>query len=487
MLTGLLILIPLAGSAVVMFSLKENSIKRNALVITVTELLLAVFTVARYSGSTVSGLSFSIPWLKGLNVPFSFGVDGLSLLMVLLTAFLVPVIILASYTCRSRRVNIFFGLILLAESGLIGVFTAMNGLVFYLFWEFTLVPVYFIVALWGSEDRIRITFKFLIYTLTGSLIMLAALIYLYFQTPLPHSFSFASLYHATTTKEAQVWIFAAFMLAFAIKIPLVPFHTWQPDTYTVAPAAGSMILSALMVKMGLYGIFRFIVPVTHRALQVIGLPVIAVIVAGVIYASVIALRQDDLKRFIAWISIAHVSLIAAAILSMQRTAMNGAMFQMVAHGINVTGLFIIADIIEVRFKTRKISELGGIAMLIPSLALLSMILLLATVALPFTSGFVGEFLMLLGMFNYNSWVTAVAALTVIFSAYYMLRMYQAVMLGTPSESMTVNQPPLLRNELVVLGILVAVTLVLGCYPKPVIDLASEAGGLLINTFNTLPN
>jgi NADH-quinone oxidoreductase subunit M len=237
MITGLLILFPLAGSVVVMFSLKENSLKRNALIISLAELLLAIFAAFRFTNNGSPDYVFSFTWLKGLNVPFIFGMDGLSLLLVLLTVFLVPVIIIASYSCRSRRANIFFGLILIAEGALVGVFTALNGLVFYIFWEFALIPVYFIVALWGGENRIRITFKFLIYTLTGSLIMLSALIYLYFQTPAPHSFSFISLYQAATTRDTQIWLFFAFFLAFAIKIPVVPFHTWQPDTYTTAPPA----------------------------------------------------------------------------------------------------------------------------------------------------------------------------------------------------------------------------------------------------------
>jgi NADH-quinone oxidoreductase subunit M len=487
MLTGLLILLPIAGSALVMFSTREKAIRRNALIIAIAELILALVAAAGFTNNGSPGYILSFQWIKGLNIPFIFGMDGLSLLMVLLTVFLIPVIIIASYSCSSRRVNIFFGLILIAEGSLVGVFTALNGIVFYIFWEFALIPVYFIIALWGGENRIRITFKFLIYTLTGSLIMLAALIYLYFQTPDPHSFSFQALYHTATTKESQIWIFLAFFLAFAIKIPVVPFHTWQPDTYTSAPPAGSMILAGIMLKMGIYGIIRLLIPICPLAFPVLGMPVIILVTAGIIYSSVIAIRQDDLKRFIAYVSIAHVGLITAAVLSLNNKAVNGAVFQMIAHGINVVALFIIVDIIEVRNKSRKISELGGIAASMPSLAIVFMIIILASVALPLTSGFVGEFLMLLGLFSFSPWIAAGAGLTIIFSAVYMLWMYQRVMLGNLRVGLPVKQPPLLRNDLYALVPLIIMIFLLGCYPKPVMQIAGPAIDAILKTINILPN
>jgi NADH-quinone oxidoreductase subunit M len=487
MITGLLILLPIAGSAFVMFSLKENVIRRNALIIAITELALALFAASGYTNNGSPDYIFSFQWIKGLDIPFMFGMDGLSLLLVLLTVFLIPVIIIASYSCRSRRANIFFGLILISEGALVGVFTALNGIVFYVFWEFALIPVYFIVALWGGENRIRITFKFLIYTLTGSLIMLAALIYLYFQTPAPHSFSFTSLYQAATTRETQIWIFLAFFLAFAIKIPVVPFHTWQPDTYSTAPPAGSMILAGIMLKMGIYGIIRLLIPICPLAFPVLGMPVIILVTAGIIYASIIAIKQDDLKRFIAYVSIAHVGLITAAVLSLNSKALYGAVFQMVAHGINIVALFIIVDIIEVRNKSRRIRDLGGIAPTMPSLAIIFMIILLSTVALPLTSGFVGEFTMLLGLFSYSPWIAALAGLTIIFSAIYMLWMYQRVMLGGIREGQPVNQPPLFSNDLFALVPLVILIFFLGCYPNPVMHLAGPAIDAILKTINILPN
>jgi NADH-quinone oxidoreductase subunit M len=474
MITGFLILIPLVGSAVVMFSSKEKVIKRNVIMFSLIEFAVALTALSKFSNTGVAEMTFSWQWIKGLNLRFAFGMDGISLLLVLLTTFLIPVIILASWSCKSRRANIFYGLILITEASLAGVFTSQNGIIFYVFWELALIPVYFIVALWGGNDRIRITFKFLIYTLTGSLIMLAALIYLYFQTPAPHSFEFTALYRAVTTRESQIWIFASFFLAFAIKIPIVPFHTWQPDTYATAPPAGSMILAGIMLKMGIYGIIRLLIPVCPLAFPVLGLPVVLVAISGMVYASIIAIKQDDLKRFIAYVSLAHVALITAATFSLNKTAVQGSVIQMISHGINVVGLFIVVDILQVRNKTRNISELGGVAITMPFLAIVFMIILLGSVALPLTNGFIGEFLMLLGLFSFHPWISVVGGTTIIFSAVYMLWMFQRVMLGNLPGGLPQIQPRLNRNDLLALLPLVIMIFWIGVYPKPFLEITEPA-------------
>jgi NADH-quinone oxidoreductase subunit M len=248
-----------------------------------------------------------------------------------------------------------------------------------------------------------------------------------------------------------------------------------------------MILAGIMLKMGLYGIIRLLIPVCPLAFHVVGLPVITVVTAGIIYASVIAIKQDDMKRFIAYVSIAHVGLITASALSLNSIALKGAVFQMIAHGINVVALFIVVDILEVRNKSRKISELGGIASTMPSLAVLFMLIILATVALPLTSGFIGEFMMLLGLYSYEPWISAVAGLTIIFSAVYMLWMYQRVMLGNLKEGLPAKQPALFTTDFYALIPLIILTLFLGCYPKPVLDIASPALDMILKTINILPN
>jgi len=429
MLTVALILFPLAISLMLAFGRNEKAIRQFAFAASVTEFVFAAAALVIYRVSCPCDLLFETGWILPLGVSLKFGMDGISLLLVLLTTFLVPVIILDSFSRNYRRPGIFYALILFTEMALVGVFTAFDGLVFYIFWELALIPAYFICALWGGDDRIRITFKFFIYTFTGSLFMLVALIWLWFRTPLPHSFDYQWLIAARLTPAEQAWVFAAFFLAFAIKIPVFPFHTWQPGTYAVAPPAGSMMLAGIMLKMGLFGMIRWIIPVTPDAMQQYAPYAIALALTGLVYASVIAIRQDDLKRLIAYSSIAHVGLITAGIFTLNRYALEGAVIQMVSHGINITGLFMVAGFIEQRAGTRRISELGGLAHRAPRLAVVFMIVLLASIALPLTNGFVGEFLLLLGIFEYSPAFAAIGGLTVILSAVYMLWMYQRTMFG----------------------------------------------------------
>ncbi len=487
MITGLLILIPILGSVLVMFSGREVIVRRNSIIVSLIEFAVSLGALLRFQNSGFPELSLSIPWIKGAGINFHFAMDGISLLLVLLTTFLFPIIILSSSSCKSRRINIFYGLILLMEASLIGVFTAQDGIIFYIFWELALIPSYFIIALWGGRDRIRITFKFFIYTITGSLLMLGALIWLYLHTPYPHSSEFTDLYKVVTDRGDQMWLFSAFFLAFAIKIPIVPFHTWQPDTYAEAPASGSMILAGIMLKMGIYGIIRLLIPLCHEALVYVQSGIVSLIVAGTIYASIIALRQNDLKRLVAWVSISHVGLIAAGALSLNPVALHGAILQMISHGINVVGLFVLIDIIQTRFRSREMSELGGIAKTLPSLGIFMTIILLGTIALPLTNGFVGEFMILLGLFKYNAWISLFASTTIIFSVVYMLNMYQKVMLGPVPVNFYTNQKGLSGTELAALIPLVIMVFWIGCYPKPFLNLAEPAVKTILSYITALPN
>jgi NADH-quinone oxidoreductase subunit M len=470
MLTVILILLPLALSLILLSIRQEKAIRQFALAGSVVEFGVAVAAFIQYKTSCHCNLLFTADWLATLGVSLKFGMDGISLLMVMLTTFLVPVIILASINHAYSRPSAFYSLILLMEMALVGVFVAFDGLMFYIFWELALIPAYFICAVWGGNDRIRITFKFFIYTFVGSLFMLVALIYLYFRTPLPHSFDFQWLYAATLTPVEQTWIFVAFFLAFAIKVPVFPFHTWQPDTYAGAPAAGSMLLAGIMLKMGIYGMIRWLIPICHNAVQQYAPFVIILAVTGIVYASVIAFRQSDMKRLVAWSSIAHVGLIAAGVFALTPHAMEGAVIQMVSHGINIVGLFIVIDFIEQRTKTRNISELGGLALKAPRLAIFFMLLLLGSIALPLTNGFIGEFLLLLGLFEYSMVFAAIAGLTIIFSAVYMLRMYQQTMLGKTNE-ITEQVSDLTWSETAVFIPLVIMIFWIGLAPGMFLDVA----------------
>jgi NADH-quinone oxidoreductase subunit M len=479
MITGFLILLP-AIVAIVLFFLKDLKwIRIIALSGALLEFILSLVGLYVYTTLCHCNLLMNIDWLEGMGVSLRFGMDGISVLMVLLTTFLIPLIIIASFNREYKTPSAFYGLIFLMEMAFMGVFTTFDGLAFYIFWELALIPAYFITAIWGGNDRIRITFKFFIYTFTGSLFMLVALIFLYFRTPFPHSFDIQALYQASLTGHEQIWIFLAFFLAFAIKIPVFPFHTWQPDTYAEAPAAGTMILSGIMLKMGLYGLIRFVIPVCHDVIREWGLIAMILAVTGIIYASIIAIRQNDLKRLAAWSSIAHVGLITAGILSMTTRGLQGGLLQMVSHGINIVGLFIIISIIEQRMKTRSISSLGGIASVAPWFAAFFMIILLGSIALPLTNGFIGEFLLLLGVFEYNHWIAGVAGLTIIFSAVYMLWMYQRTMLGNTNET-TKNFPDLKWHEIAVLLPIVIMILWIGIFPGFFLNIAAPAIWEILN-------
>jgi NADH-quinone oxidoreductase subunit M len=346
-----------------------------------------------------------------------------------------------------------------------------------------LIPIYFICLLWGGENRIRVTFKFFVYTLLGSLFMLVALIYLYFQTPGPqHTFDLATLYNLQLDLDAQTFVFIAFFLAFAIKMPIFPFHTWQPDTYTEAPTQGTMLLSGIMLKMGIYGLIRWLLPLVPHAVHQWGHIALILSVIGIVYASCIAIVQKDFKRLIAYSSIAHVGLIAAGIFSLTAIGIQGAMIQMISHGINVVGLFFIVDIIASNTQTRDIANLGGIRTVAPQLATLFIIVLLGSVALPLTNGFIGEFMLLNGVFQYSYVLGGVSGLTIILGAVYMLSTYQKVMLGE-TNAITKTLTDLDFNEKLVLTIIAVLVIGIGVYPKPLLDIAEPAVNNIVTLIN----
>ncbi|MFL5788791.1 MAG: NuoM family protein, partial [Flavisolibacter sp.] len=386
---------------------------------------------------------------------------------------------------KYRNPNNFFALMLLTQAGLIGVFTSMDALLFYFFWELALIPVYFLCSGWGGERRIQVTFKFFIYTFTGSVLMLIGLLYLYFQTP-DHSFSLQSFYSLQLSSNTQTWVFWLLFIAFAIKMPIFPFHTWQPDTYEQSPTAVTMVLSGIMVKMGVYGVIRWLLPVVPVASYSWGDVVTSLSVTGIIYASVIAIMQDDLKRLIAYSSIAHVGLMSAALFAESKSGMQGVMIQMFNHGINILGLWIVVELIERQFKTRKLSELGGIAQKAPILSILLVIIAFANIALPLTNAFIGEFLMFNGIWGstvtkYNIVFTSLAALSIILAAVYMLNMIRKVFFGN-TNSITENGHDIYLNEIAGLSIIVVLILIIGIYPQPLLN---ETNGFVDNLLRAI--
>ncbi|TZF86350.1 NADH-quinone oxidoreductase subunit M (plasmid) [Pedobacter sp. BS3] len=424
----------------------------------------------------------SYPWIYSLGINFKTGIDGISLPMVLLTNGLMPLIILASFKQTYKNSAAFYALVLFMQAGLLVVFTALDAFLFYVGWEAALIPIYFICALWGGENRIRVNLKFFIYTIFGSLLMLVAIIYLYLQTP-GQTYDINAIYSLAVSGNAQSWIFWAFFIAFAIKMPVFPFHTWQPDTYTEAPTAGTMLLAGVMLKMGVYGAIRWLIPVVPLAFAAWGKTAIILAIIGIVYASIIAFTRNDIKRLIAYSSIAHVGLIAAGVFVWNVQSLQGAMIQMLNHGINVVGLFFIADIIIRRLNTRDMHNMGGIAKQAPTFAIAFLLVVMAAVALPLTNSFIGEFLLLLGVYQYSIWAAAISGLTIILGAVYMLRMYQRIMLGPVNEKIPVfaDIDGTEKTVLVIIGILI---LAIGVYPKPLLHLSEAAVSNLVETVNS---
>jgi NADH-quinone oxidoreductase subunit M len=483
MMTVFLLAWPLLA-ALLLFVLRPGNAKVFALLASLVELVASIIMATQFVKNETVQFAINLPWITSLGINFSVGVDGISLLLVLLTTVLVPLIILSSFSKSYEKQSTFYGLILIMQMALIGVFVALDGFLFYLFWEMALIPIYFICLIWGGENRGVVTLKFFIYTLAGSLVMLVALVYLYLHTPGTHTFDIQALYIAGqgSTPYEQGLIFWAMFVAFAIKMPVFPFHTWQPDTYTTAPTQGTMLLSAIMLKMGIYGLIRWMIPLVPLGVQEWGFVAVILSVIGIVYASCIAIVQKDVKRLVAYSSIAHVGLIAAGLLTLSATGIQGAMIQMVSHGILVFAMFYIVDIISDRTKTRTLSELGGIRNVAPILSSVFIIVMLGSVALPITSGFVGEFLLIRSLVEYHFILGAVAGLTIILGAIYMLRTFQKSMSGE-TNSVTASFTDLTGQEKWVLYPIVILIFVIGIYPAPLLEISEAASANIVNLFS----
>lgn len=467
MTTVLLIVIPLLAGFVSFFIKEEKGAKSLALLSAVATLVVSLISLFQTGSSVTADAS----WLPMMGSRFSVSLDGMGKVLTLLTAVSFPVIFAATYNNYYRSPGAFYGFMLLTQAGLMGVFCAMDLLLFYFFWELALIPAYFLCSKWGGERRIPVTFKFFIYTFIGSLLMLVGILFVYYKTP-DHSFAITSLHNLSLTTGQENFVFWLFFIAFAIKMPVFPFHTWQPDTYEQSPTAVTMVLSGIMVKMGVFAVVRWLLPMFPAASARMADIVMILAVTGMIYASLIAIRQDDMKRLIAYSSIAHIGLMAASMFTGDATGMQGVIFQMFAHGVNIIGLWIVADVIEQQMGTRKLSELGGLAQKAPALALLFVVVAFANIALPLTNSFVGEFLMFNSVFHYNRILGAVAAISIILAAVYTLWMVQKIFYGEVRDTADIRlHVP--GNTKLMLAILVAVVLVFGIYPQPMLNLTSD--------------
>ena len=416
-------------------------------------------------------LDFVTAWITKPNIAFALKADGLALAMVLLTTALTPIIIFSGFGNDFKNAKAIYALILFMSFAMVGTFLAADGLLYYIFWELSLIPIYFIALLWGNgdvEDRKKAVVKFFIYTLGGSLFMLTGFVYLYLQAG---SFLLTDLYQLRLSCAQQFWIFLAFFLAYAIKIPIIPFHTWQAKVYQKAPTVGTMLLSGIMLKMGLYSVLRWQLPIAPLGAKSYQYLFIGLSIAGVIYGSIVALRQKDLKKLLAYSSLAHVGLIAAGAYTLTLDGLRGAVLQMIAHGFVVVGLFFVAEIIFRRYETRIISEMGGIRSQSPKFTSMFLLLVLASLALPSTFNFVGEFTVLYSLFQVNLGFAILGGTTIILGAYYMLKMFQHAMLG---ETNAKPFQDITFNEGLVLVIIIGVLFFFGLYSKPITDLITPS-------------
>ena len=479
-LLTILILLPFAGAlALVLYSFapprRDEHYRCIALVTTVATFVVSLLLLRGVGGN---GAEFrfeeSVNWIGSIGARYHVAVDGVSLWLVLLTTLLMPIAVLSSWTAIRKRPLAYYAFLLILESAMIGVFVSLDLLLFYLFFEASLVPMFFLIGIWGGERRIYAAIKFFIYTAVGSLLMLVGIIALYF---IYHTFDYPTLLQAMMVRplaeRAEFILFAAFALAFCIKVPLFPLHTWLPDAHTEAPTAGSVILAGVLLKMGTYGLLRFNLALFPGAARAWAPIIITLAVIGIIYGALVAMVQPDVKRLVAYSSVSHMGFVVLGLFSFTDLGMQGALYQMLNHGVSTGALFLFVGFIYERRHTRLISEFGGLARPMPWFSTLFVIASLSSIGLPFLNGFVGEFLILLGTWTStltHSWiVTMLAATGVIWAAVYMLWMLQRVLFGEVRNPENANLTDLNSRELGLILPLMLLMLFMGVYPRVFLD------------------
>jgi NADH-quinone oxidoreductase subunit M len=469
-LLTLLIAVPVLGAVVTYVFGRpqfggDDFARASALITTFITLALALLVAAQFDSSSADyQLVEKYPWFQGYAINYHVGVDGISLPLILLTAFLMPICILCSFKNITVRVRDFMALFLLLEALIIGVFCALDLLLFYLFFEGVLIPMYLIIGIWGGKDRIYAAYKFFLYTLAGSVLFLLAVLYLYFvfgTTDIPTLMQQAP----SLSLSVQKYLWVAMFLSFAVKVPMWPFHTWLPDAHVQAPTAGSVILAGILLKLGGYGFLRFSLPMLPDASHALADIVLVLSVIAVVYTSLVALMQEDMKKLIAYSSVAHMGLVTIGIFSFNQQAIEGAMIQMVSHGLVSGALFLCVGVLYDRLHTREIARYGGVTNIMPYFAAAFMVFTLASVGLPGTSGFVGEILVIVGAYQAATWAAIGAATGLVLGAAYMLWLYARVMFGEVTHKDVAAMPDLSVREMLIFLPLVAAVLWLGIYPS----------------------
>ncbi|MDD9858728.1 MAG: NADH-quinone oxidoreductase subunit M [Gammaproteobacteria bacterium] len=430
--------------------------------------LLSVPLYTRFD-TTTAAMQFGerARWIDAFNIHYALGVDGISMPLILLTTLLTVVVVIAGWTATPKRVAQYMAAFLIMEGLMIGVFASLDAVLFYLFWEAMLIPMFLIIGIWGGPNRIYATIKFFLYTLLGSLLMLVALLYLYHASG--GSFSILDYHRLPLALAPQVLIFLAFFAAFAVKVPMFPVHTWLPDAHVEAPTGGSVILAAVMLKMGGYGFLRFSLPVTPDASHQLAWLMITLSLIAVVYIALVALAQRDMKKLIAYSSISHMGFVTLGLFIFNPRGVEGAMVQMISHGFISGALFLCVGVLYDRLHSRMIADYGGLAAPMPVFAAFMVLFALANAGLPGTSGFVGEFLVILGAFQVNAWFAVAAALTLIFGAAYTLWMVKRVIYGAVISERVAALPDVNGREMLFLGVLAALVLWVGVWPNPLLE------------------
>ncbi len=470
-LLSIAIWLPIGGALAVLATGGDRRAPLARVLSLVVALATLAVTIPLYTGFHAASAAMQFVewyvWIPAFNVDYHLGVDGISMPLILLTSFSTVLIVIAGWEVIEERVAQYLAAFLVMEGLMIGVFSALDTLLFYVFWEAMLIPMFVIIGMWGGPNRVYATVKFFLYTLLGSVLMLVGLIWLYFQAG--QTFDLQALYSLRIGFTEQVLVFLGFFLAFAVKVPMWPVHTWLPDAHTEAPTGGSVILAAIMLKMGAYGFIRFSLPILPDASHALAPAMIGLSLVAIVYIGLVALVQEDMKRLIAYSSIAHMGFVTLGFFVFNAQGVEGALVQMVSHGFVSGALFLCVGVLYDRLHSRQIRDYGGVVNRMPVFAAFMMLFAMANAGLPGTSGFVGEFLVILGAMQHHFWIALLAATTLVFGAAYTLWMYKRVIFGAVANERVATLTDIGRREAAFLGLLALAVLALGLWPKPLLD------------------
>ena len=473
-MVSVIVFLPLFAAILLLFMAKEEEelARRFAFGASLLTFIISLGLLLHFdSGTADFQFVERFSWIPDFGIQYYVGVDGISLFLVLLTTFLVPIVLLGAWDVHTRVKEYLFFFLLL-ETGMLGALVAIDLFLFYVFWEIMLIPMYFLIGVWGGARRIYAAIKFLLYTMVGSLLMLVAILYLAYMHNAQYgsvTFDLLQLYKLQIPQQTQLWLFAAFALSFAIKVPLFPFHTWLPDAHVEAPTGGSVILAGVLLKMGTYGFLRFALPLFPAAAHAAVPTIMALAIIGIIYGALVAMVQPDLKKLVAYSSVSHLGFVMLGMFAFNTQGVQGSIYQMLNHGISTGALFLLVGVVYERRHTRLISEYGGLWKQTPVYASIFLITMLSSIGLPGLNGFIGEFLIMLGAFKANVWAGVFAVSGVVLGAVYMLWMYQRVIFGPLKNEANKKLTDLSVREVAIFAPLLGLMLFMGLYPQPILS------------------